>query len=74
MKAQKKLIKDILGIHARNIKFSPKTNPSNGYLLSGFIPRIALMDLMNNFHIYITKQGNVAVVSPGRLSVSQKDI
>ena len=74
MKASKKNIRDILGINAKNLRMTPKTNPANGYLLSGFLNRNALSDLMNNFHIYITKQGNVAVVSPGRLQVSQKEL
>lgn len=74
MKATKENIRDILGVHAKGIQFIKKTNPSNGYTLIGFLPRVALNDLDHNFHIYVPKSGGVAVISPGRLSVSQKDI
>ena len=63
-----------MGINARGLKMTPKTNPANGYLLTGMIRRVALMDLMNNFHVYVTKQNKVAVISPGRERVSQKEL
>jgi len=73
MKANIKNIRDILGIHAKGITFTKKANPTNGYALYGFLSRTALTDLMNNFHVYI-KDGDIIVISPGRLNVSQKDI
>lgn len=73
MKATVKNIRDILGIHAKGIEFTKKVNPTNGYSLNGFLNRVALTDLMNNFHVYI-KDGKTHVISPGRLNVSQKDI
>lgn len=74
MKATIINIREVLGVHAKGITFTKKTFPVNGYVLRGFLPRIAIIDLNNNFHIYITKDGGLAVISPGRLSVSQTGI
>ncbi len=68
MKAIKKNITDVLGIHAEGVKLT-KTRLGNGYQLRGFLSRYALMDLMNNFHVYISKKNDVVVITPGRLSV-----
>ncbi len=74
MNASKINIRNVLGIHARGITFKPKKNPENGFYLTGkILPRYALMDLMNNFHVYF-KEGRIVVITPGRLSVSQKNI
>ncbi len=61
-------------MHAKGITFTPKKNPQNGFYLEGkILPRYALMDLMNNFHVYF-KEGKIVVITPGRLSVSQKNM
>ena len=73
MKATLKNIHEILGIHGKGIKFTKKFNPTNGYSLDGFLNRNALNDLDHNFHIYL-KDGLLNVITPGRLSVSQKGI
>lgn len=74
MKASLANIRDILGIHAIGIKFERKPHPVNGYVLRGFLNRNAINDLDHNFHIYIPKAGGLAVITPGRISVSQKGI
>jgi len=74
MKATKENIKDILGIHAKHVIFEKKNMPMNGYVLKGFLPRVAIIDLNNNFHIYLMRNGGLAVISPGRLSVSQSGL
>ncbi len=74
MKATLKNIHDVLGIHGQGVKFARKPHPINGYVLTGFLPRIALNDLDHNFHIYMPKGGGLAVITTGRLSVSQRGI
>lgn len=74
MKATLPNIRDILGIHAKGINFTRKGNPINGYILTGFLPRHAINDLDHNFHIYMPKAGGLAVITTGRLSVSQRGI
>ena len=74
MKATLKNIHDILGIHGKGLKFARKGNPINGYILTGFLPRHAINDLDHNFHIYMPKSGGLAVITTGRLSVSQRGI
>lgn len=69
MKATQKNICDVLGVHAKDIKFS-KTGLKNGFALEGFLPRYALMDLMNNFHCYINKKQQLVVITTGRLNVT----
>jgi len=74
MNASKPNIRNVLGMHARGITFTQKKNPENGFYLEGkILPRYALMDLMNNFHVYF-KEGKIVVITPGRLSVSQKNM
>jgi len=74
MNASKINIRNILGIHAKGITFAPKKNPENGFYLTGkILPRYALMDLMNNFHVYF-KDGRIVVITPGRLSVTQRNL
>ncbi len=74
MNASKTNIRGVLGSHAKGIKFLAKKNPTNGFYLTGrILPRYALMDLMNNFHVYF-KEGKIVVITPGRLNVSQKHI
>jgi len=73
MKANLKNIREVLGVHARGIKFERKFNPTNGYTLAGFLNRNALNDLDHNFHVYF-KEGKMNVITPGRISVSQKGI
>jgi len=74
MNASKINIRNILGTHARGITFIPKKHPENGFYLTGkILPRYALMDLMNNFHVYF-KDGRIVVITPGRLSVSQRKL
>jgi len=74
MKATLKNIHDVLGIHGKGVKFERKNHPINGYLLTGFLNRNALNDLDHNFHIYMPKGGGLAVITTGRLSVSQRGI
>jgi hypothetical protein len=74
MNASKSNIGSILGVHAKGLNFKKKHNPTNGYILSGFLPRVAVMDLMNNFHVYQDKKGGLAVITPGRLSVNQRNL
>ncbi len=66
MKATIKNICDILGYHNRHLKMKSTTN-KNGFIIQGFLPRIALHDLMNNFHCYQNNVG-LCVITPGRLS------
>ena len=73
MKATLKNIHEILGVHGKGIKFTKKFNPTNGYSLTGFLNRNAINDLDHQFHIYF-KDGKIHVITPGRLSVSQKVI
>ena len=74
MNASKTNIRTVLGIHAQGIKFEAKHNPTNGFYLTGrILPRYALMDLMNNFHVYFAR-GRIVVITPGRLSVDQKNL
>lgn len=74
MKATLTNIRDILGSHSRGIKFERKNHPMNGYILTGFLDRNALNDLDHNFHIYMPHSGGLAVITTGRLSVSQRGI
>jgi len=74
MKATLRNIRDVLGIHAKGVQFIKKENPTNGYILRGFLDRNSLNDLDHNFHIYIPRSGGLAVITPGRLNVSQKDL
>ena len=71
MKATKPNILEVLGNHSKTVKLKAKAN-SNGFFLEGFVPRIALMDLMNNFHIYHAHDGKLAVVTPGKLDMRHK--
>lgn len=71
MKADLKNIRDVLGIHAGAVKFT-KTHLKNGYLLRGFLPRYALEDLMQFFHVYIDQKNNVVVITKGRLNVTSR--
>jgi len=71
MKATQKNICDVLGTNAKELKFS-KTNLKNGYRITGFISRNALQDLMNNFHIYVNRQNQIVVLTPGRLDVTSR--
>ncbi len=74
MNASKTNIRNVLGMHAKGITFTAKKHPSNGFSLTGkILPRYALMDLMNNFHVYF-KDGKIVVITPGRLSVSQRKL
>ncbi len=73
MKATLTNIRDILGSHARGLNFERK-HPINGYILRGFLDRNAISDLDHNFHIYMPKSGGLAVITTGRLNVSQKGI
>lgn len=68
MKATRRNISDVLGVHAEGVKFD-KTKLANGYAMSGFMERSALQDLMNNFHVYINKKQQVVAITTGRLSV-----
>jgi len=71
MKATRKNISDILGVHATGLDFE-KTSLSNGFKIKGFMPRDALTDLMNYFHVYISKKQEVVVITTGRLSVTSR--
>lgn len=74
MNASKVNIRTVLGSNAKGIDFTAKKNPTNGFYLTGkILPRYALMDLMNNFHVYF-KEGKIVVITPGRLNVSQRHI
>jgi len=72
MNATKQNIRNVLGVHAQGLQFVKKINPTNGYVLKGFLSRDAIADLTNNFHIYQPKQNGIAVITPGRLRVSQR--
>lgn len=71
MKASLENIRDVLGVHAKEIKFN-KTGLQNGYRLRGFLPRYALEDLSHTFHVYINKQNDVVVITKGRLNVTSR--
>lgn len=71
MKATRKNISDVLGTHAKGIVFN-KTKLENGYAMKGFMPRDALTDLMNYFHVYINKKQEVVVLTTGRLNVTSR--
>jgi len=71
MKATRKNISDILGIHAKGLDFA-KTRLENGFALKGFLPRDALTDLMNYFHVYVNRKQEVVVLTTGRLSVTSR--
>jgi len=69
MKASKDNIRNVLGQHAKGLKMT-KAPKENGYCLDGFLPRIALMDLFNQFHCYMNKKGQLVVITTGRLNVT----
>lgn len=69
MKASRKNISDTLGHHAAALKFT-KAQKENGFCIEGFMPRIAIMDLMNQFHCYINKKQQFVVITTGRLNVN----
>lgn len=71
MKATRNNISNVLGVHAEKLRFE-KTALENGYKIRGFLPRYALQDLMNNFHIYVNKEQDVVVLTPGRLNVTSR--
>lgn len=70
MKASKDNIREVLGQHAAGIRFT-EMDLHNGFALEGFLERIALEDLMHQFHVYY-KDGTIRVITTGRLSVESK--
>ena len=71
IKATQKNVGDVLGVHTKGIKFS-KAYKGNGTKIRGFLPRIALEDLMDVFHVYINQKNDVVVLTKGRLSIDNK--
>jgi len=71
MKADLKNIREVLGQHAKDLKFT-KTPLENGYKLRGFLSRYALEDLQKFFHVYVNKNNDVVVITTGRLNVTSR--
>ena len=73
MKATKPNIKDVLRTNAKGVKFV-KADLGNGWILTGFLKRSALTDLMNNFHCYINQRSQLTVITPGMESTKGRGI
>lgn len=68
MEANIENIRNVLGVNAKGIKFTGhQGNLKKGIKLRGFLSRVALDDLMHNFHVYINRQNDVVVMQIGRV-------
>ena len=70
LQATQRNICNVLGTEAKKVRLS-KTKIKNGYQLRGFLSRYSLENLQSEFHVYVSRDGAIVVLTRGRLSLAR---